>query len=671
MGLGSSAVRIGHRKLLGVIAGTALLSGALVAPAQAAVNQAGAAGRGDRPGQVVLFPTNALTVRDRDQLTGRRVALPMPDCTASPTDCNTVAELNQLDGFDLDPRLSLTFDHPVDAIAVAAATSLTREGSGRRPEHAIGVDRVVYDASTNTVYAHPDEQLAADTTYRLQLRGDRRAGLPDAHTDFTTESATAGLLDMRAQLDSGIAYLRAGIGRRERGLHIDADVPAAGTTLSYTQDEGTVGGLVTIAVPNTSSTAASRYVFGSFLAPSWLNADSVIPQTPTGGSGPRVTGQATLPFVLIVPAGAEPARGWPVAIFGHGFTGSDANLFLAADLNASAGIATIATDVVGHAFGPRSTWNITTADGKTTSVPAHARGIDQNGDGVITSTEGVSAPVQPAADAAVNSRDGLRQTTADLMTLVRAIGGGLDVDGDGHNDLQRFGVSYYGQSFGGIYGVMLGGSDPRVHVLALNVSGGPISEIARLSPSFRLLVTQDLALRIPSLLNGGFDGFTESMPLRGAAPVLDPAPGAIAIQTVLAEETWLDRSGDPTAYAPLLRSDPPRGSQPKQVLFQNAFGDQTVPNPTNFAVLAAGHLFDRESLYRNDKTAQAGKNPHTFLLDPSFVQGNLPGQTQIVTFFASHGTTIIDPDGAGPVWETPIADPAVLLHLNFPSPLGP
>ncbi len=386
--------------------------------------------------------------------------------------------------------------------------------------------------------------------------------------------------------------------------------------------------------------------------------------TPTLGFGPRVQGQATLPFVLIVPGGTEPAGGWPVAIFGHGFGQSDSNVFLAGDLNALNGIATIGTDVVGHGFGPRSTWNITTASG-TVSVSAHARGRDTNGDGVIGSTDGVSAPVQPAADAAVNSRDGLRQTVADVMTLVRAIGHGLDVNGDGRNDLRKTGVSYYGQSFGGIYGVMLAGVDPKLQVLALNVSGGPITEIARLSPSFRLLVTQDLALRQPSLLNGGNDGFTESMPLRGQAPVLSPAPGAIAIQTVLAEETWLDRSGDPETYAPLIRTSPPFGSAPKRVLFQNAFGDQTVPNPTNYTVLAAGHLFDRESLYRNDKTAQAASNPHGFLLDPSFVQGNVPGQQQIVTFFTSNGTTIIDPDGPGPIWETPITDPSVLLNLNF------
>ena len=620
------------------------------------------------PAEVSLFPSDTLTVRDHTQLTGRRVALPLPDCTTHPTDCNTIRQLNTLDGFDIDPQLALTFGQAVDATAVAAHTTVTAVGRGHNTP--IGVDRVVWDATTNTVYAHPIDQLAPDTTYELRVRGDSNADVPDASTTFTTESATTDLLDMRAQLDSGVAYALADIAPNARGLHIDAEVPAAGTTLTYTRDLGTVGGLSTVPVPITSATGAASYVFGSYLAPNWLNADSVIPPTPTAGPGPQVTGQSRLPFVLIVPAGTAPTGGWPVAIFGHGFGETDADVFLAADLNASHGIATIGTDVVGHGFGPRSTWNITTASG-TISVSAHGRGHDANGDGVIGSTEGVGAPIQPAPDAEVANRDGLSQTVADVMSLVRAVGHGLDVDGDHRNDLRGHGVSYYGQSFGGIYGVMLGGVDPKVQVLALNVSGGPITEIARLSPSFRLLITQDLALRTPSLLNGGFDNFTESQPLRGDPPELNPAPGAVAIQIALAQGTWLDRSGDPETYAPLLRLDPPRGSEPKGVLFQNAFGDQTVPNPTNYTVLAAGHLFDRESLYRNDKTAQAGNNPHGFLLNPAFVAGNLPGQTQVVTFFASNGKTIIDPDGSGAIWETPIADPSELLTLNFPSPIVP
>ncbi len=218
---------------------------------------------------------------------------------------------------------------------------------------------------------------------------------------------------------------------------------------------------------------------------------------------------------------------------------------------------------------------------------------------------------------------------------------------------------------------MLGGVDPKVPQLVLNVDGGPISEIARLSPSFRLLVTQDLAGRQPSLLNGGPSGFTESMPLRGQPPVTNPAPGALAIQAALAQETWIDRSGSPETYSPLLRLRPPAGSPAKKVIFQNAFGDQTVPNPTNYTVLAAGQLFDRESLYRNDKntalvpgttTPYSATNPHGFLLDP-FNPASLEGQSQIVTFFLSGGTATINPDPR--LWEVPIDDPAELLPLNF------
>ena len=55
------------------------------------------------------------------------------------------------------------------------------------------------------------------------------------------------------------------------------------------------------------------------------------------------------------------------------------------------------------------------------------------------------------------------------------------------------------------------GADPLVAIGALNVSGGPILDIARLSPAFRPLVATELANRIPSQLNGGpgANGFTE------------------------------------------------------------------------------------------------------------------------------------------------------------------
>jgi len=84
-------------------------------------------------------------------------------------------------------------------------------------------------------------------------------------------------------------------------------------------------------------------------------------------------------------------------------------------------------------------------------------------------------------------------------------------------------------------------------------------------------------------------------------------------------------------------------------------------------------LFDRESLYRNDKTPNAGMNPHGFLLDPRFVRGNTQEQNQIVTFLASAGTRTINPDPAGPasVFEVPINNPNELRTLNFVRPLVP
>jgi hypothetical protein len=48
--------------------------------------------------------------------------------------------------------------------------------------------------------------------------------------------------------------------------------------------------------------------------------------------------------------------------------------------------------------------------------------------------------------------DGIRQTAADLMQLVRVIEVGVDVDGDGVPDLDPSRIYYFGHSLGGFYG---------------------------------------------------------------------------------------------------------------------------------------------------------------------------------------------------------------------------
>src|SRR5688500_5957808 len=67
------------------------------------------------------FPTDRYTVADGTQLTGVRVDLPKPNCAVRPSDCLDIDVLNTLDGFNLQPRLSIPFTGAIDVASVTAA----------------------------------------------------------------------------------------------------------------------------------------------------------------------------------------------------------------------------------------------------------------------------------------------------------------------------------------------------------------------------------------------------------------------------------------------------------------------------------------------------------------------------------------------------------------------
>ncbi len=626
----------------------------------------GPTGSGEAPPGEVIFPTDELTVADPAQETGRRIDLPLPDCTVLVSACDDIEILNGFDGFDLVPRIAVQLEEtpPEDLTAAFGEDVLAvRETGG---DERIGLAALVYDPEAMVLYGEPAEQLADATEYEVVYG--------DAVTPFTTMSATNGLVRLRRQLDSGAAYDAVGIAADERGLSFVQDetrtVFPAQQVLTITRLNETVPGgpLVEELVPNSAVTGAGTYAFGSFLSPSWLRADRTIEPIPTGEDAPEAIGSERVGVTLILPAGPKPEGGYPVAIFGPGITRSKYDLFLAADLNAARGIATMSLDPVGHAFGERSKVSVQTDTAMEPAVfSGFGRGIDLNDDGAITNREGVQAPSAPHPSASIALRDGLRQTALDVMALVRAIGEGADVDGDGAVDLAPDDVSFYAQSLGSIYGTMFMGADPSVEVAALNVPGGSILDIARLSPGFRESPEDVLRDRIPGLLNGGVNGFTESLPLYGAdAPVDDPAEGALPIQDVIATANWIDRPGSPESFAPLLQRRPVDDGEEKRVFYQFAFGDQTVPNPTSGRLARAFGDFERVTFYRNDRTATAGRNPHGFLLDPT-IQGRNQAQAQVLEWLASDGQTLLDPDGPLPTWETPIADPASLQTLNFPT----
>ena len=644
-----------------------------------------------------LLPSDRLTTPDPNQLTGRRVALPGPDCALDAAGCDEVKLLNELDGWSVNPRIRVRFSGPI------ALETLTRVHAFIVPLWAeplpspVGLTQLVWDAENQTLYARPERPLLQARRYALVLttRVLDDAGQPlvplvgkalvseaaqgvsaqgtvlqqlkalglarkdlAAVSVFTTQSVTAGLEQMRAAIESTSGptmrftlgpggarsvYPRVELDAIELRRQVAAD-PAAPL------DEAVK--LPLVLVPPTDVRAIA---FGRFPARTFLTAERTIPAAATRSEAPAMTGTEEVDVTVYLPAGNMPRDGWPVAIFGHGF-GNDRHLMpmAVAGTMARAGFATLAINVVGHGGGPGGTLTVTRTGHEPITLPAGGRGMDLDGDGKILVTEGVSTRTASPL-ALIGSRDGLRQTVADLMQLIRAIHRGIDVDGDGRIDLDRERIQYFGQSFGGIYGTLLMAVDPQVRMGVLNVAGGPIAEIARQSPVFRGRAISQLRQRRPALLNGESD-FTESIPLPGEAPVREPAPGALAIQVYLDRAEWLSQPANPVAFAPYLRRAPLPGVPPRPVLFQWAVGDQTVPNPTTLALLNAGLLQSASSLYRHDLMgagfSERFKNPHAFLTWTAFPEVYAIGraaQEQVARFFLSGGRLI---DGVIPQLET-------------------
>lgn len=680
------------------------------------------------------FPSDLFTTPDPNQNTGLRVNLPKPDCTVRVTDCQTIDVLNTLDGFNLQPRLSIPFTGPIDLATVTSDTVfLLNLGStlpgGDTGGQIIGINQIVWDPDTNTLHVESDELLQQHTRYVLIVtRGVRdsnghklRSG---ALEQFRRELKTTGRLAYWRELNNALGAIqrakvqRAGIAAlsvfttqsattvlEKIRDQIKAEIPAPADFLLGPGGTRTVFPLDNISsmlfnrqtgtAPTFTATplagqllalrslpgVVGQVAFGKYLSPDYQTAAKVIPPVDTASGVPTVQSENEIYFNLFLPSGTPPSEGWPVAIFGHGNTASKQTgvFFVAADM-AERGIATIAINAVGHGNGPLGTLTVNQTVGSPVTFSAGGRGIDLNGNGVIDLNEGL------AAAPPVGSRDGIRQTVADLMQLVRQIEVGMDADGDTISDLDPARIYYFGQSLGGMYGTVFLAVEPSVQAGVPNVAGGAGIEISRLSPVSRPLLGTLLAASVPSLINVGGIQFNENMPLRDQPPVMNTVPGAIAIQEWLEQVEWVQQSGNPVAYSPHLREQPLAGVPEKSVLIQFAKGDQQVLNPTSTAMLRAGDLADRATYYRHDlafasRGDQSGipvpKDPHVFLLYVALAPTPVPpinfplvadigagARRQIAEFFASDGENVIDPDGTEPLFEVPIEGP-LPEELNF------
>ncbi len=664
------------------------------------------------------FPSNRYTVFDGTQRTLRRVNLPKPDCAVRPSDCADIDVLNTLDGFSTQPRITVPFSGDIDPATVNSNTvyllnlgdTLSWRGFGGK----VGINQIVWDPATKTLSFESDELLAEHTRYLLVVTNgvldstgkkikanDDAEGPGNAHGHhrgssdysrdvrdamhshrhsnglkpvavslFTTQSISADLSKiMRAIKGSQPAPIDFVIGNSASGAVRSVFSVSAVQGIQLSRQNSTTAVLSNSFLPTPAlgvvPGAVGQIAYGRFVSPEYRAAGQYIPATGTWTGTPQVQANNPLITQLFVPSGPKPAGGWPVAIFGHGFTDSMYGApWAVASVFASQGIATMAINVAGHGGGALGKLTVLRQGDTPVEVPAGGRGIDQDGNGVIDSTEGVNAT---APRTILGSRDGLRQTVVDLMQLTRQIEVGVDLDGDGAADLNAQRIYYAGQSFGGIYGTIFMGVEPSIKAGVPNVPGGSITEVARLG-AFRPLTGLALLFRAPSLINVADPSgiaFNENIPLRDEPVRINNVAGAMAIQQALDRFEWAQQAGNPAAYAVFIRKQPLRGQSAKPVIFQFAKGDMTVPNPTTSAILRAGDLGDRATYYRNDLSYAfnnaVGKNPHVFLTNignAAAAPWAVAAQAQIAVFFASNGALTIPPtlpNGApAPFFEWPI-----------------
>ncbi len=567
----------------------------------------------------------------------------------------------------------MRFSGPIDTDTLRAGIGLAWLDRGMQPlGHITPVNQVIYDPATNTAYAKPDEFFDQHARYAVvvtdavkDLAGDpvlrdpafQNCAVSDQsaycrslaqfaiHGDphivgasvFTTLSVTDFLEKARVALqDTNLGVQLAG---PQSVFDIDN---IADLTVHY-QKTPDPSRLSDFTIPPFLLAGIKRLAFGSFQSPSFLNEQFVIPATPTGEPIAVPTTTTQIYFHAFLPKTPKPAAGYPVVIVGHGF-GDDSfgvSSATAATL-ARAGLASIAINIFGHGFGPGSKVTITDKAGNARDIPTGGRGIPLSQGGSYGSFDGCILP------SIFGARDCLRQSVVDLMQLVRAIGVGIDLDGDTTVDLDPNKIFYMGHSFGAIYGTMLTAVEPDILAAALNSGGGTLADITRTSQSFHALGIFILGGRSPSLLNKGLD-FDDGSVLRYGPVRVEDVPGAIPIQEFFETAEWYGTSGDGVAYAPHLTSSTLPCVPIKPVLFQYGSGDPTVPNPSETNLVRAANLRETTRYLRYDMARAAAPqlpaSPHSAIANmgsPAELTLALAIQRQIAGFLASGGRSIPD-----------------------------
>ena len=205
----------------------------------------------------------------------------------------------------------------------------------------------------------------------------------------------------------------------------------------------------------------------------------------------------TVPVLVTVPnAGSgqvKPTGGWPVVIFEHGITGNRSQMLAIAPALAAAGLVTVAIDQPLHGLPKSSPLRIQGVPERTFDLDLQNNTTGASGpDGI----EDASGTYYINLSSLLTSRDNLRQSVADLLTLSKTVTT-LDLDGDGTADIDASRIYFLGHSLGGIVGGTFLGVDgsatPTIKAATLAMPGGGIGKLLDASKTFGPIVSAGLA----------------------------------------------------------------------------------------------------------------------------------------------------------------------------------
>jgi hypothetical protein len=349
---------------------------------------------------------------------------------------------------------------------------------------------------------------------------------------------------------------------------------------------------------------------------------------------PVATENLTIPVLYTVPnasslgGGVRPGAGWPVVIFQHGITGNRTQALAIADALADAGFLVASIDqtlhgltdttnplyatganplYAGPALAPGASSFERTFDldlvNNTTTAPPGGDGRDPSGTHFINLTS------------LLTSRDNLRQSVADLLTLTRALPT-LDLNADTVPDVDGTKIYFVGISLGGIAGTTYAGLPSALRASVQSVPGGGIAYLLRDSNQYGPIIRGGLtAAGLPAT---AFDQY-----FRDTQTVVD--------------------SGDPLNYIASAVALRP-------LLLQQVTGDTVVPNNSTQRLIDAAALtrFGTPGLNAASRgwvNMIAGS--HGSLLSPATsLPATVEMQTQAATFVATDGAVIRITNGA-------------------------